>query len=41
MGGISTIVIALRIYTRAWLGRHDKLWSYEDSFIILGYVSIS
>ena len=38
---LSTIVIALRIYVRAWMEKTLKTWGWEDTFIVLGYVSIS
>lgn len=36
---IATIVIGLRIYVRAWMLRKAKLWGWEDTFAVLGYVS--
>lgn len=38
---LSTIVIALRIYVRAWMEKTSKTWGWEDTFIVLGYVSAS
>lgn len=37
---LSTIVVALRIYVRAWMGKSAGTWGWEDTFIVLGYVSI-
>ncbi|RFU77407.1 integral membrane [Trichoderma arundinaceum] len=34
---LSTIVIGLRIYVRAWMGKSAGTWGWEDTFIILGY----
>ncbi|PTB61885.1 GPCR, PTH11-type [Trichoderma citrinoviride] len=34
---LSTIVIALRIYVRAWMEKTLKTWGWEDTFIVLGY----
>ncbi|KAL7814936.1 hypothetical protein V8C44DRAFT_324875 [Trichoderma aethiopicum] len=34
---LSTIVIALRIYVRAWMEKTSKTWGWEDTFIVLGY----
>lgn len=37
---IATIVVGLRIYVRAWMMRKAKLWGWEDTFAVLGYVSL-
>ncbi|KAI0007092.1 GPCR, PTH11-type [Xylariaceae sp. FL0662B] len=36
---ISTIVILLRVYARSWVVRRDKVWGWEDSFIVAGYLA--
>ncbi|KAL6786508.1 GPCR, PTH11-type [Trichoderma sp. SZMC 28012] len=36
---LSTIVVALRIYVRAWMGKSAGTWGWEDTFIVLGYGS--
>ncbi|KAJ9133734.1 hypothetical protein NKR23_g10594 [Pleurostoma richardsiae] len=38
--GISTIVIAARVYARAWMGRKARVWGWEDTFSILGYACV-
>jgi hypothetical protein len=38
---LSTVVISLRIYVRAWMEKTSKTWGWEDTFIVLGYVSVS
>lgn len=38
---LSTVVVALRIYVRAWMGKSAGTWGWEDTFITLGYVSIA
>lgn len=40
MEAIATIVIALRLYVRGWIGRRGKVWGWEDTFSILGYVRL-
>ncbi|KAK6080936.1 hypothetical protein SCUP234_05034 [Seiridium cupressi] len=34
---IATIVVALRVYVRAWMGRKTKNWGWEDLFAVAGY----
>jgi len=36
---IATIVVGLRVYVRAWMLRKAKVWGWEDTFAVLGYVS--
>ena len=38
---IATIVLALRLYIRGWVGRRGKVWGWEDTFAVLGYVRLS
>jgi hypothetical protein len=36
---IATIVVGLRVYVRVWMLRRAKVWGWEDTFAVLGYVS--
>lgn len=36
---IATIIIALRVLVRGWISRKSKVWGWEDTFAVLGYVS--
>lgn len=36
---ISTIVILLRIWVRAWLLREGKAWGWDDTLATLSFVS--
>ena len=37
---IATIVVGLRVYVRAWMLRRAKVWGWEDTFAVMGYVSL-
>ena len=37
---IATIVVGLRVYVRAWMMRRANVWGWEDTFAVLGYVSL-
>ncbi|KAE9368301.1 hypothetical protein N431DRAFT_314099, partial [Stipitochalara longipes BDJ] len=36
---IATIVVGLRVYVRAWMLRRAKVWGWEDTFAVLGYLA--
>jgi hypothetical protein len=36
---IATIVVGLRVYVRALMLRRAKVWGWEDTFAVMGYVS--
>ncbi|TVY83698.1 hypothetical protein LSUE1_G001140 [Lachnellula suecica] len=36
---LATIIIALRVYVRGWISRSSKVWGWEDTFAILGYLA--
>ncbi|CAM1502609.1 Fc.00g073850.m01.CDS01 [Cosmosporella sp. VM-42] len=35
--GIATIILALRVYVRAWMLRSTLTWGWEDTFAVLSY----
>ncbi|KAF7561128.1 hypothetical protein G7046_g3002 [Stylonectria norvegica] len=37
---LATIIIAMRIYVRAWMLRKARLWGLEDTFAVLSYVCL-
>ncbi|KAN0103419.1 GPCR, PTH11-type [Hyaloscypha variabilis] len=36
---IATIVVGLRVYVRAWMLRRAKVWGWEDTFAVMGYLA--
>ncbi|KAH6658524.1 GPCR, PTH11-type [Truncatella angustata] len=36
---VATIVVGLRVYVRAWMGRKTKNWGWEDVFAVGGYLA--
>ncbi|UPK90057.1 hypothetical protein LCI18_000992 [Fusarium solani-melongenae] len=37
--GITTVIMALRVYVRAWMLRYTANWGWEDTFAVLSYGS--
>ncbi|KPM45562.1 hypothetical protein AK830_g943 [Neonectria ditissima] len=37
--GVSTVIVALRVYVRAWMLRWSTSWGWEDTFVVLAYGS--
>ena len=37
---IATVIMALRVYVRAWMLRYTANWGWEDTFAVLSYVSL-